>query len=346
MPRTIAALALSLLAGPAGALADVSVRMQQLYQFPNATQFVENIAIRPNGNLLLNTFDDGRMYTLDPRWRSGGGDAARLVVKVPGIDGLTGIAEIAPDVFAVSGGVNNLSDYSFVLGTARIVTVDFNRRHSGGSTGGGGTGNTPTVRTVARVPDTRMLNGLVALPRHPHVVLSADSKGGRVLRTDTRTGRVDVAFADSRLAPGTGPPPELVPLGINGVRIAAAEGGWFLYLTSSARRTFMRVRIDEWGNRRGELETLAQLPGSPIEDAKVPDDFALARDGSAYVATHLSTLVKVAPDGRWTSVVGAEGDAKLDSPTSAVLTRDEKTLYVVTAGGIDGKGGQVVAVHL
>ncbi|GJN72076.1 hypothetical protein PLIIFM63780_005589 [Purpureocillium lilacinum] len=336
MHCTVASIALvASLAGQAAALGgDAIVRVRQLYQFPNATQFVENIAIRPNGHLLLNTFDDGRMYTLDPRRHHHGGDdngAARLVVKVPGVTGLTGIAEIAPDVFAVSAGVNNLSDYSFVAGTARIFTVDFNRR---AGAGGGG----PVVRTAARLPSAQILNGLVALPRHPHVVLSADSKAGRVLRTDTTTGRVDVAFADARLAPGD-VPPGLPTLGINGIKI---HGG-FLYLTTSAQRVFARVRIDEWGRRVGDLEQLAQLPLSP---PKVPDDFSVARDGTAYVATHLDTLVKVAPDGRWTPLVVAEGDVKLDSPTSTALTRDEKTLYVVTGGGTGGKGGQVLAVQL
>ncbi|UNI22531.1 hypothetical protein JDV02_008412 [Purpureocillium takamizusanense] len=356
---TLALAAVVLATGPgAAAAASGAVRLQQLYQFPNATQFVENIAIRPNGQLLLSTFDDGHLFTLDPRQHHGGcggGDededyAARLVVKVPGVTALSGMAEIALDVFAVSGGVSNASDYSFVAGTARILTLDFSRRRAAAGGGGGGDGDAPVVRTAAWLPDAGTLNGMAALPRHPHVVLSADSKTGRVLRTDTATGRVDVAFADPALAPPdaattTTLPPGVPPLGINGLKI---HGG-FLYLTTTAERVFARVAIDEWGRPRHgtqpELERIAQLSSS-ASSPRVPDDFSVARDGTAYVATHVDALVRVAPDGRWTELVGPDGDVKLDSPTATALTRDEKTLYVVTAGGSGGKGGQVVAVHL
>ncbi|RSM08184.1 hypothetical protein CEP52_004840 [Fusarium oligoseptatum] len=39
-------------------------RVRQLAEIPGV--FVENIAVRPNGNLILNTISQGQIYSLDP----------------------------------------------------------------------------------------------------------------------------------------------------------------------------------------------------------------------------------------------------------------------------------------
>lgn len=309
----------------AGQLAQ-AVQVRQLYQFPDQRQFIENIATRLNGELLFTTFDDGRLYALDPLAKD---PRPRVVAQVPDVTGLTGIVEIAPDVFAVSGGINNLTDVSMVEGSAKIVTVDFNKLMAGA---------TPTVKTMVRIPNTRMLNGMARLPYRPHVLMSADSKNGRIFRTDYfGGGKYDVAFQDDKFTPGKAP--KLVPLGINGVKIV----GIWMYFTNSERQAFGRIQITEFGLRNGPVTEIARLPAS---SGLVPDDFCILGDGTAYVATHPNSVLKILPGGKWTVLVGGDSAVKLNGPTSTVLARDGKTLYVVTAGGIDGKGGQVVAVTL
>jgi DNA-binding beta-propeller fold protein YncE len=298
----------------------------QLFQFNSPSQFVENIAVRPNGHLLLDTFDNARMYTLDPEAKT---PVPRIIAQVPGSTALAGIAEVAHDMYAVSAGRINLTDSSFEPGSTKVALVNLRDCHDG---------KLASVKIVAKVPDASILNGLVSLPKHRHIVLGADSKTGRVYRVNTLNGKVDVAFQDDRLTPGPGP--ILIPLGINGIKIFKG----YLYLTNSQQRFVARIKTNDLGDKAGELEVITTLP---LSTPLIPDDFAIAKDGTIYLAAHLDTLVRITPNGKWNSLVqGSSAGFYLDSPTSAALSKDQKTVYVTTGGGQNGKGGQIVAVHL
>lgn len=312
-----------------GASPIAALSATQLFQFPNASQAIENIAVRRNGHLLLNTFDNGLMYTLDPTAEN---PVPQVIAQIPESTGLTGIWEVGKDLYAVSAGIANPADGTFDRGTAKIALV--NVSDCRGS-------KLAAVRVIATVPDAGVLNGLTGLPgpKYKHVILSSDSRTGRVYRVDTRTGTVDIAFQDDRLTPG--PNPQLVPVGINGIKIFQG----YLYVANSEKRFIARVRIDDAGNKLGDLEVLATLPLNP---PLFPDDFSIAKDGTIYLATRMNALSKITSNGAWTPLI--EGDSAgiyLDGPTSTVLSKDEQTLYVTTGfGNHSGNGGQVVAVRL
>lgn len=293
---------------------------RELYQFPNET-FIENVAVLSDGRLLLNTFDDGQIFILDP---SSPEPEPHALVKIPGINQLTGIAQVKHNVFAVSGGVAG-ADYIFVNGSALIATVDLN--HVGGSA---------VVEIVAKIPNTMMLNGMVALPHAPHIVLSADSINGRIFRTNTMTGDVDIAFRHDLIGPG--PDPQIVPLGANGLEIYNG----YLYFTNSNLQFFARVSISLQGYASGEIEEIYRLPPGQFNAF---DDFSMTHQGTAYIGSQRDSLVMITPDGHLKTLLGPESQVKLLSPTSVALTKDEKTAYVVT-GGLNGLGGQVVQVRL
>ncbi|VUC25179.1 unnamed protein product [Clonostachys rosea] len=303
-----------------------ALQVRQLYQFPEAT-FIENIAVRPNGHLLLNTFANASTYTLDPNAED---PTAELIAQVPGITGLTGIAEVAKDVFAVSGGISDVANYAFEAGTAQIAIVSFKKCEKDGK---------PTVKTVAKGGNTTMLNGMTALPKHPHIVLHAGSKEGNIFRTNTATGTFDIAFQDEKLGVSAN---ASVPLGINGLHVH----GDYLYFTNSAQQFFGRVKITETGDRAGDIEEIAHV--GTVSGGAAYDDFSLARDGTAYIGLHPHFLVKVTTDGEQTVLVDDSGDIVLAGPTSTALSKDEKTVYVVTGGTSEASGGkgQVVAVTL
>jgi hypothetical protein len=303
-----------------------AVQVRQLYQFPEAT-FIENIAIRSNGHLLLNTFANASTYTLDPSTDS---PKAELIAQVPGITGLTGIAQVAHDVFAVTGGISDIANYAWEAGTAQTAIINFKKCEKNGK---------PTVKTVAKGGNTTMLNGMTALPKHPYIVLHAGSKEGNIFRTNTATGAFDIAFHDEKLGFSAGAP---VPLGINGLHVH----GDYLYFTNSAQQFFGRVKITDKGDRAGDIEEIARVETVPGGAAY--DDFSLARDGTAYIGLHPHFLVKVTPDGKQTVLVDDSGDIVLAGPTSTALSKDEKTVYVVTGGTNEASGGrgQVVAVTL
>lgn len=61
----------------------------------------DSIAVRPNGQQLLTRLDTPELYVLDLASRA---PLLVLVLRFPNVLALTGIAEIAPDVFAINAG--------------------------------------------------------------------------------------------------------------------------------------------------------------------------------------------------------------------------------------------------
>lgn len=87
--------------------------LRTVYQFPNPT-WVENLAVRSNGHLLLTLLSTPDLYQLDPN--SGSTAGAKLVYHFPEYTGLCGIVEIENDVFAVVAGNLTLSPFFSIKG--------------------------------------------------------------------------------------------------------------------------------------------------------------------------------------------------------------------------------------
>ncbi|TVY27875.1 hypothetical protein LHYA1_G003043 [Lachnellula hyalina] len=298
-----------------------SSSVTQIYEFPNDTP-VENIHVCDNGKLLLTSTGTNTVFSLDP---SAPSPSPNVLATLNGTTGLTGIVAIAPDTYAVSGGAH--SSYSFA-NNSMSVSVIF----------APGACNVGTVLYSIPVPNTQMLNGMVALPGTPHVVLSSDSIGARIFRIDTLTRTVDVAFADPLLGPGA-----IVTLGANGLKIR--DG--YLYFANSGQGFFARVAIDGQGNKVGDIETLASLEDVGFSNAY--DDFAFDGSGNAYVALHSFSVVKITPEGEQTVFAGGGNSTFFKEPTSVALAGDGKAIFVTTGGAtVDGTvyGGQVIKVDL
>jgi hypothetical protein len=282
----------------------------QLFNFSSYVD-IENSHVRPNGHLLLTTFDAGRLYDLDPLSSS---PQAELVAALPGATALTGIAALGADQYAIAGGVRG--NYSYTNET--IYKVDMSGEPAG-------------IEIVAQLPDAIMLNGMAPLPTTPHVVLAADSRQGCIFRVDTDSGEVDVAFADE--ATMTAPTDAAVPIGINGLKIANGH----VYFTNTARGLFARAPISESGDPAGPVEVLAQSSASW-------DDFAVDESGVAFVAQANNALANVLPNGSLTTIVD---DPILLGPTSVNLLSDGSGALVTTRGAaVDGvqHSGQVCQV--
>jgi hypothetical protein len=319
-------------AAPIIALAGIScasavsaaVGTRLVYQFPNST-FIENVAIRPNGQLVLNTFDDARIYTLDP---SAAEPEPKLVAKIPGATGVTGIAQVAPDVFAVSGGINDVPNYTWEAGSAQIWTLDLSKPCDAAE---------PLLKNIVNLPEAEILNGMTSLPSLPHAILSVDSKTGMVYRIDTQTKLVDVVFQSDMLGLGSDP---ILPLGANGIHVYDE----YLWFTNSAQGFFGRVKIEPTGELAGEPEVISRL----VNNSTVPmayDDFTRAANGDFYVAQHPQYLFKISPDGRQTVVLDGSTSIVPRAPTAAAASSDLSTVYVVTGGSQtegDIAGGQVI----
>ncbi|KAI1866318.1 uncharacterized protein JN550_007706 [Neoarthrinium moseri] len=136
-------------------------------------------------------------------------------VSLKGSTGQTGIAPLGGGLHAISGGLH--SPFHFKLGSMS------------------------------------MLNGMAVIRRKPHIVLSADSIGGRIWRINTQTRAVDVVVADDELGLDSNPV-NFIPLGANGLGIIDD----CLCFINSARGTFARFKVDKSGNKIGDIEIIVQ----------------------------------------------------------------------------------------
>ncbi|KAK4465329.1 hypothetical protein QBC42DRAFT_218862 [Cladorrhinum samala] len=304
-------------------------KLTELYSFtPSNPLFVENILTLPDNRLLLTTFSPtGDLFVLDPNSQT---PKPITVTSFPNTTVQLGIAPLGNHRYAVATGI--LGDLVFVYGTGNIRIISLPPQS-----------NTARQLDVIPVPDTYILNGMISLPKRPHVLLSADSTGGRILRTDTRTKRTTTVLSDpGLLGPGNN---TVLPLGVNGIKIR----GGHLYFTNSALGLFGRVRINEDGTRFGsEIEVLSRLRGE-IGYANAFDDFAIdERTGDAYVTWHDRSLVRISRKRGEGDGKGWKQEVVLKAPTAVAFGNSGKELYVTTAGQVNGTriGGQVVKVDL
>ncbi|CAG8984082.1 hypothetical protein HYALB_00003024 [Hymenoscyphus albidus] len=290
--------------------------VEEIYAFPQAT-FIENIHVRSNGSLLLSTLNTGKLYSLDPNAAK---PAPVVVAILPGSTGLTGIATIEPNLYAISGGLH--SEFIFANDSMAIYVVSLPPTIASTNPNAG---NDQVAIIVDQIPvnKTLMMNGLTSLPQKPHILLSADSIGGRILRINTQTRAVDVSFSDAALGPGG---PTTVPLGANGLHTSSS--GDYLYFSNSGQGTFARVKINAEGDKEGPIEIIARLAGE-ISLLNAYDDFALDAAGNAYVSVHSTSLQKITPAGVQTTVA-----TQLKDPTAAAMSGHGEYVYISTGGGI------------
>ena len=308
----VAALGLGLLV-PVCALQNV----RQLYQFPNDKfHDIENVAIRPNGQLLLNTITEPVTYILDP---ASSNPQATVLYQFPGYTGLAGIAELSPDVFALVVGNYSVAEFKGIPGSFAIWTINLTSGH-------------PVAKKVASIPEAQTFNGLTALSSS--LILVADSAVGSIYSVNINTGAYKVTIQDAKFQPSS-----QFPLGVNGIHYKNSV----LYYTNSAQGTFGKVPITSSGTASGPFSVIANAPTGSFYD-----DFALDMFGNALITAHSNSIVKVVPIGG--AQITIANSTSIIQPTAAVFGNNAIsacTLYVVTAGQVSGStiaSGQVLAV--
>ncbi|KAI0977199.1 hypothetical protein F4678DRAFT_477297 [Xylaria arbuscula] len=293
----------------------------QLFNFSDPIAF-ENSFLASETQLLATSINTNVLYQFNPLAKSPQAQTAAVVVNATS---LTGVAQIAPGKFVVLGGVKGNLTYGYSDET--VYTVDFGHGAAKQKTA-------PIVKAVASLPDAVLLNGVAALPAHPHVILATDSVTYSIWRVDTATGAVDKAITDAALE---APANATFPLGANGLKI---HGG-YAYFTNTAAGIFGRVPITAAGDKAGEVEVIYTVPAGTNFD-----DFNIDDAGVAYLSQSPGAVVKVTTDGTASFVVGADGDATLLGPTSITLAKGKKA-YVTTRGDVaNGVGGQLFEVAL
>jgi hypothetical protein len=292
----------------------------------NTTGFLENLAIRPNGNVLVTRIDVPQLWEINP---ANGSGVLVHDFQSSSINTILGITEYEKDVYAVGGGTINQSTVMGEPGTWAVWKVDMRVKR----------GALAKVELITTIPEAVFLNGMAVLPPPAMKTDEGSSQGNSILVSDSTAGVIYVVSPSRKTYsvfysnPDTMlPPPNAAPpLGVNGVRISSGHGNpRHLYYSTTFPTGFYRVRLDG----RNVVEGVPEL----LFSADVPlDDFALAKDGTAYLASNAgNVLMKRGRDGTVT-VIGGDGTngTVFAGPTSVRLgrVRGRDTAYVTTAVG-------------
>lgn len=321
-----------------------------LHHWPNGT-WVENISVRPNGNLLVTTSTpNGTVWHVKEPWT----EEPEVVLAYnfdQWVDRLIGIGETTPDKYVVVGSrfYDTTAFSSQVDRTFCAMELDFSR------------GEEPTARLIQWFPEASLLQGVAALPWDPTTVLISDQyvlrprqqqvdwtpAPGQIWRLDTITGEKEIVMTDYAELNTTYAHGEDV--GIDGIKIR----DHYLYWVNQDTGGVYRIEIDDSGR-----PVLPAVPETLSVVDTLWDDFAFGPNGADTIwSTGLNNIWAISPANGTAIVVdgvGTSDNLSFPGPTAAQFGRTEKDssiLYVtgnlieVPASLIDLKlGGWVRAV--
>jgi hypothetical protein len=282
--------------------------------------FLENLAVRADGSILVSVLNRKELWCVPSP--TADLPAEPVLMHTFGLSPMC-IVEAKPDIFYVGTSDIYASHVSYL-----------NRIDMHGWT----PGMTLDPRAVLEFPEPRRaLNGGCMIA--PNVMLVADCFAGLIWRVDLPTDGAKVTARpwlkhDSMdYYPGSMKPEQP---GVNGVRYASRTN--YLYYTSTAKKLFMRVRVDpDTHEPAGEPEFVA--------GGGMFDDFCIDEDGGvAYVTTHReNTIDCVSLEMNGSShmrhsVAGEPLNKQLLGPSSGVWGRGPgeygRVAYFTTDGGI------------
>jgi len=305
---------------------DPELPTKVLYQFPLPT-WIENLAVRSNGELLLTILTSPELYLLnhsDPK-------EALLVHKFTEVLGLTGIIEVKEDVFYVAGSNFNLATSSNKAGSCFVWEVDMTSFSKDSKA---------NIKKIAHLTGAGLLNGIELFSKEEGMILIADSEIGVVWKVNVNDGKVENIIEVNEMKPL---PPPAMQIGINGLKVR--DG--YLYWSNTGLKLFCRIKIDGEGKAIGPVEFL--------ERDILIDDFVFDKKGNAWLTTHgMNTLAVVKPGGGAVTAAGSIDKLTVAGGTACQFGRtssDGDILYFVTTGGMSApvngtvvEGGKVVAI--
>jgi hypothetical protein len=297
-----------------------------IHQFPNET-WLENLAIRQNGQILVTVLSAPELYLIDPLHTDSN---PTLIHRFPEAVGLLGIVELQQDVFYVIAGNWSVETFQTTPGSYCVWKVDL-------SSGDVLDGSSSAIASkVTNIPEGVFLNGMAVLNRSESLVVIGDAGAGVVFTLNVETGMYSKTIDDPTMKPVS------INLGINGIKIR--EG--YLYYLTTEQKLFSRIPVN----------TTDGTPAGPVEVIATNffgDDFSFDEMGNAFVGQNIqNTVATIAPNGAVTVVAGNLNSTLVAGPTSTAFgrtPRDLPMLYVTTTGGFGSsvklEGGKVVALY-
>ncbi|KAF1844466.1 uncharacterized protein K460DRAFT_419368 [Cucurbitaria berberidis CBS 394.84] len=295
-----------------------------IHQF-EPVAWLENLYVRPNGQLLINSQSAPELYLIDPTHPEKKVLIHEFPNTNPGLSGLGGIIETSPDTYAIVLGDLNHTTVSGFKGTFSVWTINLENYPY----------EAPAVKKVASHPDWTFLNGLTRL-EDPTVILGCDSFDGTVYRIDTITGDVSVTIRpDNTTIPPNG---QQFFIGIDGIRVFKPRHSktTFLYYNNYVGQGYYRVPIDAYtGNSIGPVEVLATNLGLGLDDLEID-----AYGASWISAAHANRIVRVGPENAVNTVAESPDVRFITAVRQGRTCYDNSRFYFATGQGkvgyIDG----------
>ncbi|KAL7929177.1 hypothetical protein V8C35DRAFT_325304 [Trichoderma chlorosporum] len=316
-----------------------------IYEFPNDT-WVENIAARSNGDLLLSIIGRPQLFAIDPSASSP--KQPVLIHEFTGFLDVFGIAEYQADKFAVLTGNFSLESGDLGIGSWAVWSVDLNGVNISPRNGESTPFSAPLVAKITDVPAAYFLNGLSLLSQKQQTLLIGDINAGVIYRLDIVSGDYEIVLNDTFTAPVPTP-----PFPISGVDGLHVRNGSELFFSNVGKQQLYKVPINEDGTPAGPVVTVA----TTLSTLDEYDDFTFDCAGNIFITTGGGNSIEmISADGRQQIVIaGNVNSTAMAEPTSCTFGRglyDKNVLYVVTGGGlalpVNGDiivGGQLVAVR-
>lgn len=277
-----------------------TITTSTIFQFPQNGSWIENIASRRNGNLLITRLDVPELWSIDPKQKT-----ASLVHSFSNVSSLCGISEIREDVFAIAGITFDAATGTLSPGSGTIFIADM---------------KSGDFKRIGSIAGSLVLNGLTAFDSQ--IVLVGDSTAGILYKFHVDNGAYSIVSEDEALKGRTG---------VNGVKLHESDGQKYVYFTSSTQSKIGRIPLTADGSAGGPVEITATIPDTFL------DDFVLTGRGVAFVATgRNNTVLRAAPNGQTSTVVGSLDSLEVAGGTSLAWGVGEKELYVATSGGQSG----------
>ncbi|KAI0555993.1 hypothetical protein F4679DRAFT_13297 [Xylaria curta] len=285
-----------------------------IFQLNNNTtpnSWFENIALRQNGDLLVTMLQPyASVYSIQQPLSS---SPKSSIISIANANGLAGIVETSPDVFAVLGG--NFSALATpVPQTMAVWEIDLR-------------GPKPTTRLITKMPEAGLLNGAATIPTSSSpAILVTDSGISRVWRVDVKTGKYETAAEVPEMK---SVPNATIPLGVNGLKIRNG----YMYFSNSNLASIYRLAIDKNGIaiKGAKAELVAKYDTDNI------DDFAIDEKGNFWATTNFNDTVAVAkPGSTGIVVVGESTELTVAGDTALAFggrTKSDKNIVYVTTGG-------------
>ena len=289
--------------------------VRTLYEYPVGT-WLENIAVRPSGELLITVFTKPQLVQFNPFETQ---SKPELIHTFPGYLAVAGIAEIAPDSFAVATG-NTSFDSGPQKGSWSIWNVDFTEPHKLDA----------TINKITDVPEATFIDGLCNLPscKKPENILIGDIADGLIRRVDVTTGDSPIVIENKYTA--TAKDPLFGKTGVNGIHVKDD----ILYYVNSAKRTFASLPIGPNGNPTGPPTLIQKVHKS--EEVFYFDDFAIKDDDAYLICGSANAIEQIGLDGtpKGKVIAGDLNSTQIAGPTAAAFGRTEKDSQCVVCGDL------------